>query len=220
MSLATFKKKTQTKYNNNSVSQGPQGFSLNGVHRSQGWVGQDLRGRTLVRTLNRGGANRGHGGYCGGYPNKLVIPSEIQTTENTNYVKSSSINTLGYLHEHYPWIYGGSQGVWKPDDNHGVGDQGSYLQHLNQQTIACIDNNFVDGHVDNHNYENVICPQAFYRNTNYNDIRVSKENHTINYTKPLDSGMYTLNFKSACYHIDADKNFGASRRSCSQCAIR
>jgi hypothetical protein len=138
MSIATLKKKTQHNYHNNSVSQGHQGFSLNGTHRSQGWVGQELRSRTLVRTLNRGGANRGHGGCCGKYPRPFVRPSEIRSTENPNVVKSSVINTEGMIRERFAWI-------WRPapytsvkwDDNHGVNDQSSYLQFLDQRTLSC-----------------------------------------------------------------------------------
>ena len=142
MSEATFKKKTQSKYNNNSVSQGSQGFSLNGTRRSQGWVGQELRSRTLVRTLNRAGANRGHGGCCGKYPRPFVNPSEIKTTENSNIVKSPVLNTPGMLRERFAWVRRPAPFTSvKPDDNHGVGDQGSYLQYLNQYTISSIEQN-------------------------------------------------------------------------------
>jgi hypothetical protein len=138
MSEATLKKKTQYNYHNNSVNRGHQGFSLNGTHRSQGWVGQDLRGRTLVRTLNRGGANRGHGGCCGKYPRPFVIPSEIRSTENPYIVKPSVVNTDGMLRERFAWI-------WRPapyasvkrDSNHGVSDQSSYIKFLDQQTLSC-----------------------------------------------------------------------------------
>ena len=46
MSLATLKKKTATKYKNNSANL-PQ-FSLNGVHRNQGFVGQTSLSRTTI----------------------------------------------------------------------------------------------------------------------------------------------------------------------------
>ena len=142
MSEATFKKKTQSKYNNNSVSQGSQGFSLNGTRRNQGWVGQELRSRTLVRTLNRAGANRGHGGCCGKYPRPFVNPSEIKTTENSNIVKSPVLNTPGMLRERFAWVRRPAPFTSvKPDDNHGVGDQASYLQFLNQYTISSIEQN-------------------------------------------------------------------------------
>ena len=50
MSIATLKRKTQTKYNNMSVGS-TQGFSLNGGFRNQGYVGQTSLSRSLSRTL-------------------------------------------------------------------------------------------------------------------------------------------------------------------------
>ena len=63
MSIATLKRKTQTKYNNMSVNTGT-GFSLNGTRRNQGYIGQTSLSRSLVRTLRNGTAVRGHGGCC------------------------------------------------------------------------------------------------------------------------------------------------------------
>ena len=60
MSIATLKRKSQTKYNNMSVGQ--PFFSLNGTHRNQGYVGQTSLSRSLPRTLMRGNVVRGHGG--------------------------------------------------------------------------------------------------------------------------------------------------------------
>ena len=39
MSIATLKKKTQARYTN-QMSIGHAGFSLNGTHRNQGYIGQ------------------------------------------------------------------------------------------------------------------------------------------------------------------------------------
>ena len=50
MSLATLKKKTAAKYNNSSVGQ--RNFSLNGTHRSQGFIGQDLRHESCMLCTN------------------------------------------------------------------------------------------------------------------------------------------------------------------------
>jgi hypothetical protein len=47
MSLATLKKKTASKYKNNSANLAQ--FSINGVHRNQGYVGQTSLGRTMLR---------------------------------------------------------------------------------------------------------------------------------------------------------------------------
>ena len=50
MSLATLKKKTAAKYKNMSVGQA--NFSLNGTHRSQGYVGQNLMSESCMLCTN------------------------------------------------------------------------------------------------------------------------------------------------------------------------
>jgi hypothetical protein len=191
MSEATFKKKTQYNYHNNSVNRGPKGFSLNGTHRSQGWVGQDLRGRTLVRTLNRGGANRGHGGCCGTYPQPFVIPSEICSTEDPYVVKPSVINTDGMIRERFAWIWRPVPYTnVKPDDYHGVGDQRSYIEYLKQLTIYL---------------NSQVCPCDFYCSKSI--LGAMNENE------------YLLEYKSECSVEDAFNNFCISRISCEQCPL-
>ena len=191
MSEATLKKKAQYKYNVNSVNRGRQGFSLNGTHRSQGWVGQDLRGRTLVRTLNRGGANRGHGGCCGKYPRPFVIPSEIRSTENPLVVKNSVINTDGMIRERFAWIWRPAPYTTvKPDDNHGVGDQGSYIQYLGQLATYFAAAN---------------CP--------------CQSLCTKSILGAMDESEYLMLYKTECAAIDAFNNFGVSRNGCTQCPI-
>jgi hypothetical protein len=191
MSEATFKKKTQYNYHNNSVNRGAQGFSLNGTRRSQGWVGQELRSRTLVRTLNRGGANRGHGGCCGTYPQPFVVPSEIRSTEDSNVVKTSVLNTEGMLHERFAWIWRPAPYISvKPDDNHGVGDQGSYITYLNQLSSFCIKD---------------ICAC---------DYLCSKV-----ILGAMDESDYLVALKNECAIIDSFNNFGVPRNSCTQCPI-
>lgn len=135
MSLVTLKRKSESRYNN--VSVGKQQFSLNGTHRSQGWVGQGVRGRTLVRSLAKGNTLRGHGGCCGTYPQPNVFPTDIETTENNDYVKKSVLNYNGMMHTVNPWI-------WRPapitsvknDCNHGaLNESGAYTTHLTQGTL-------------------------------------------------------------------------------------
>ena len=70
MSIATLKRKTQTKYNNMSV--GTEGFSINGVFRNQGYVGQTSLTRSLPRTLQKGS-----GGCCGTYNDVPVVLSSV-----------------------------------------------------------------------------------------------------------------------------------------------
>ena len=96
MSIATLKRKTHAKYNNSSVNTG-EGFSLNGTHRNQGYVGQTSLSRSLSRTLMKGNVVRGHGGCCGTYNITPIVQSGITTTENSRVIKSSVLSTKGML---------------------------------------------------------------------------------------------------------------------------
>ena len=74
MSIVILKRKSERfKLGEGISGKGKKGFSLNGGHRNQGWVGQDLRGRHLSRTLYRGLAPIGHGGCCGTYTKNHVF---------------------------------------------------------------------------------------------------------------------------------------------------
>lgn len=130
MSLATFKKKTQTQYRNMSVGQ--QGFSLNGTHRSQGYIGQTSLSRSLPRTLAKGNTIRGHGGCGGTYPVYPSIISAVNSTEDISVVKKSTLSNKGMLDTKYRWIR-------RPLPFSSVGmkqvDQTDYLKYLKQKTI-------------------------------------------------------------------------------------
>jgi len=102
MSEATLKRKTFAKYNNNSVG---TGFSLNGTLRSQGWVGQDTRGRSLPKTLMKGNVVKGHGGNYGTYPQKDIVVSAVTSLNDTSVIKPSSLDTKGMIQTKYRWIW-------------------------------------------------------------------------------------------------------------------
>jgi hypothetical protein len=135
MSLATFKKKSQVLYQNLSVRQ--NGFSLNGGHRSAGYIGQSTQSRHLTRTLMKGNVIRGNGGCCGTYLVKNVAPSELACLNNPNVIKPSVENTEGMLHTKYKWFWSGRQSV-KPDCNQSA-VQSDYTSKIAKQTINCID---------------------------------------------------------------------------------
>lgn len=105
MSIVALKRKTNTQYNNMSVSQ--KGFSLNGTHRSQGYVGQTSLSRSLPRTLMRGNTERGHGGCCGTYPrfhiNTVGTGLGNNLLNDTNVIKSSVLDTNGMIMTKYRW---------------------------------------------------------------------------------------------------------------------
>jgi hypothetical protein len=137
MSIVTLKRKTQAKYNNSSVSQ-PQ-FSLNGTHRSQGYVGQDMRGRYLSRTLMKGDTPKGSGG-CGGYyiQGPIVNSDSVFSVEDANVVKSSSVNTLGLHMTKYQWARRPAPfSSSKPDDNHSIHTYHTYLAQKKAKEPDC-----------------------------------------------------------------------------------
>jgi len=102
MSIVALKNKTAAKYNNMSV--GSNNFSLNGTHRSQGWVGQTMLSRSLPRTPMKGNVPKGHGGCCGNYDNKHIIQSAVTSLNDVNSVKLSSLSNMGMISTHYRWI--------------------------------------------------------------------------------------------------------------------
>lgn len=137
MSVATLKKKTQAKYNNSSVQQ-PQ-FSLNGTHRSQGYIGQDTLGRSLPRTLARGNTLRGSGGCCGKYNITPSVLSSVTSTEDNTVVKSSVLSYHGMAATQYRWIRRPQPvTVVKPDDNHHNTNARDYIHYLRQRTLKTI----------------------------------------------------------------------------------
>ena len=135
MSIVTLKRKTNAKYNNVSVNV-PQ-FSLNGVHRSQGYVGQTMLSRHLVKTPMVGNTPKGHGGCCGTYLVKVVYPAGIDYQEDARTVKESVLNTDGMTHTKYRWILRPQPyATVKPDDNQNFHTQQDYTDKLRDQTVA------------------------------------------------------------------------------------
>ena len=109
MSLATLKRKTAAKYNNMSV--GHANFSLNGTHRSQGYVGQNLTSDPCL--------------LCTNDPN--VIKSSVGTS-------SSHVQA-----QHFQSTRNGVSMV-KPDSNHIIKTQNVYIEKSRKLAIAaCAD---------------------------------------------------------------------------------
>jgi len=139
MSIVTLKRKTDTKYNNMSVGS-KTGFSLNGTHRSQGYVGQTMLSRSLPRTLMKGNVAKGHGGCCGKYPQNGIIQSAVTSLNDPTVVKSSVVNTTGMIRTHYRWI-------WRPqpfssvksDSFNDLKVQSNYIKNLSANTAKKVD---------------------------------------------------------------------------------
>jgi len=126
MSIATLKKKTASKYRNNS-SNVPH-FSLNGTHRNQGYVGQTSLSRTILQTPASGTESQGFGGCCGIYKNGDVHTSSIYTTEDSHYIKASVLSTSGMLAKRTQWVRRPEPfSVTKPSDSINQSSSGSYV---------------------------------------------------------------------------------------------
>jgi|TARA_Y100000389_G_C17449070_1_gene513514 hypothetical protein len=134
MSLAVLKRKAQTKYNNMSANS-TSGFSLNGTHRNQGYVGQTSLSRTIIRTPHKGATPRGHGGQGGTYTTNNIKESTTCSTEDASVVKSSSINTHGLIDTKYKWTP--QYNHVKPDSNQNNGYQSIYVTNVAQKEIDC-----------------------------------------------------------------------------------
>jgi len=159
MSISTLKRKTQAQYNNSSV--GHPSFSLNGTRRSAGYVGQDTLGRSLIRSLSRGGALKGHGGCCGKYPMPQIKTSpEMACLNNASVVKSSSLNNNGLIMTKYRWIRRPAPySTQKQDGTRNINDQGYYIDYLAKTTLAA------DCHDASGNVRTIAsCPQSVQTN--------------------------------------------------------
>lgn len=140
MSEATLKRKTQAKYNNNSV--GMAQFSLNGGYRNQGWVGQTSLSRSLPRTLMRDGVARGHGGKFGSFVQAPIVTSSINYQENSQVVKSSVLDNTGMLEMKTQWVrrpqQTGAGSAVKSDDYHHLSDASDRILRLQQCTALSL----------------------------------------------------------------------------------
>ena len=137
MSLATLKKKTAAKYNNMSVGS-KDGFSLNGTRRSQGYIGQDTLGRTLLKTPMKGNVVKGSGGCCGTYKVSPVVQSAVTSLNDINVIKStvgsSSTFLLDHSHAGYP------ENIVNNDSNLNLNTQQDYIERTRKTAITNADN--------------------------------------------------------------------------------
>ena len=191
MSIATLKRKTQTKYNNMSVGS-TQGFSLNGVFRNQGYVGQTSLSRSLSRTLPQG-----YGGCCGTYNNVPVVMSSVTSTENPTIIKKSVMSTSGMLRSKYRWaLRPQPYATVKPDVNNNTSDQSTYITKKIKKTISEIKKG---NNVDDSSCTNV--------NTNspsscVNQKKVCETVRPEEEYLPISSGLYTELLADACQEND------------------
>jgi len=96
MSLVALKRKSNRYFKPVSKN----GFSLNGVYRNQGRVGQTSLGRSVTRTPYKGALPVGNGGCCGNYV-VSVAKSGTLCNNDTSVVKRSNMNTSGLVKSRY-----------------------------------------------------------------------------------------------------------------------
>jgi hypothetical protein len=186
MSIVTLKRKTQTQYNNMSV--GVNQFSLNGTHRSQGYVGQTSLSRSLPRTLMRGNVARGYGGYYGSFNITPIVQSAVTSLNDPTIVKSSVLSQKGMLNKKYECCFH----LVKPDSNQNINDQGSFITNQTKKAIQCLP------YRKNLELPTTCCESynPFFRRIIYNYTK-SPSYHT-----PLTSGEYIQQLINTCVNND------------------
>ena len=197
MSIVTLKRKTAAQYNNMSVGQ--QHFSLNGTHRSQGWVGQTMLSRSLPRTLMRGDTICGHGGKNGTYPVKTIVTEGTGLGSNmlndNKVIKSSVLDTNGQLMTQYKWIrrpY--PETSVKPDNTLNSNTQSEYLNRLKLSILTKIPQDKQPGAINNQK-----CCTDFMRTNYTNYLTSSTTPYSIaKQPKVMEQGDYVLKIQQKC----------------------
>jgi hypothetical protein len=170
MSIVALKRKSR-RFQAPISGRGNKGFSLQGGRRSQGWVGQGVRGRSLTGTPFRGNYARGSGGLLGKY-SQVINNRGSCCTNDPDIVKRSTMNTPGYIDSvvTYPTsIFNTScengacqQPEWVKDFSELNHSQSSRIDKLTRQaagTCKCNNNNARDA---GHDHCSKDCKSASY----------------------------------------------------------
>jgi hypothetical protein len=175
MSIATLKRKTQAKYNNMSV--GVQNFSINGVFRNQGYVGQTSLSRSLTQTLHQ---------TC---------------TEDSTTIKKSVLGTSGMLSTKYRWVRRPHPyATVKPDVNNNTSDQSTYITRKMKKTISEIKKGNDPNDLSCTNVNTIIPTPCV------SDVTKNKQvcNYTRAESEylPISSGTYIEQLSDMCQELD------------------
>ena len=196
MSIATLKRKTQAKYNNMSVGN-THGFSINGTHRNQGYVGQTSLSRSLPRTLMKGNAIRGHGGCCGTYNVGPIVQSGVKSLEDSSVIKKSVLGTSGLISTKYKWIKRPQPYTSvKPDSNNNTNIQGLYITSVARKALEDEKQNVLNGCV-NVNVSTNACANNMFKSPV--SCYITKP---IGEYQSLDSSVYINQISSKCQEND------------------
>lgn len=191
MSLATLKKKTASKYKNNSVNV-PQ-FSINGTHRNQGYIGQTSLERKYIGTPKTGTVAHGHGSCCGKYNLVDIKQSSVFSTENSTVVKPSVLSTSGMLAKRTMWVRRPNPySSTKPSDSINQSTSGDYIFYRRKKELNDVEKAKLCASQPVHRCKpdvpmNTVCP--FIKNVEEKD-------------KFLSQGEYLLKLNSTCANLD------------------
>jgi hypothetical protein len=201
MSIVTLKKKTQTQYNNMSV--GLKGFSLNGTHRSQGYVGQTSLSRSLPKTNMKGNVASGYGGCCGTFRKMPIVQSAVVSLNDPLVVKPSVVGTYGMLETKYQWIRRPQPfATVKPDGNHNINGASNYITYLGKKTVACISTYDASNNIDIFNKTlNQPCCKNFDANI-FSKRSVALFTKPDSYFVPISAGEYLIQKHDKCTASD------------------
>jgi hypothetical protein len=136
MSLVALKRKTAAMQN---LSSGQKGFSINGTHRSQGYIGQTSLSRSLINTPHgQTGAPEGHGGCCGDFSTTSNIrASETFSLEDENVVKKSVLSNTGMLSNRNRWLKRSAPYTSTKLTAGWTNAQGDYIAYLKKKAAKC-----------------------------------------------------------------------------------
>ena len=191
MSIVTLKKKTQSRYKNNSV--GFSNFSLNGGHRNQGYIGQTSLERKCIGTPMSGTEAQGHGGCCGKYKQTNITQSSVFTTENSTVVKPSVLSTSGMLAKRTQWARRPQPfSNTKPSDSINQSTGGDYILYIRKKEINAVEK------------ANLCAPPAVHRckPTVPMSAPACPLSKVENKVKFLSEGEYLLKLNSTCANLD------------------
>jgi hypothetical protein len=153
MSIVALKRKTIAKVNisgsgkiQNWMVQGPfgssgptvvrsTGFSINGGHRNQGYIGQTSLSRSITRTPFRGAHPMGTGGCCSTYKDDVLFNCG-RCLNNADYIKPSVLTTKGMLAKKLKWRNGTTKTERGTPAQHPTKPTGHYGEHTQGEYIA------------------------------------------------------------------------------------
>ena len=218
MSLATLKKKTQTKYNNMSVN---SGFYLNGTTRNQGYIGQTSLSRSLPKTIMQGVIMHGHGGCCGTFQLKPAIQSGVDYQNDFMVKKTSVLNTKGMLANRKTKYLDSENNlksqVVKSDSNQNNNTQVDFINIKKESTIASVDSSNCQPYVYQTEcgackFENTYvnscdnaCSTQLNKPKRYNFISEKSKHDSNGETKDITTmsqSAYLENMRKSCYSVE------------------